>query len=242
MSPRTALLTERDREILGWLSRQRIATADDLATRFGIARSAAYARLRALAAHGLVDHVRIFRAEPGVYWATSAGLSLGGQPGRATKISLASYHHDLALTALCADLEREFGAERVLTERELRAAEADSERPRYAATLGGGGRGWRPRRHYPDLVVERYRDARPLAVELECTRKAPARLDSILRAYVRARHIGAVRYYASTPAVSRALRSAISRVKPPHGFVELSERPLLPSSPAAAVVLSVARP
>lgn len=228
-----AQLTERDCRLLAWLARQRIATAADLEARFGVPRSVVYARLRALSQHGLVDRVRIFRAEPGVFWATRDGLRLCGQRGSATRIKLGSYHHDLALTALCAELEAEFGPARVLTERELRAAERESPAPRYAPERGRYGAA----RHYPDLAVDCFDGDRPLAVELECTRKSAPRLDSIVRSYVRARHIAGVRYYAASPAVERAILSSLTRVRAPAGLVDVRLHRLAGSSPAAALAL-----
>lgn len=217
------LITARDREILTWLARQRIATAEIVGERFGIAGSTAYARLRLLARHGLVDHDRIFHGEAGVYRATRRGLALAGLPGGATRIDLVSYRHDLDLARVCTAAEREFGAAQVLTERELRHREAQATAPRYATTLAGGAR--YPRRHYPDLAVDPGEGRRPLVFELERTRKDARRLEAIFRSYVRARHIEAVRYYACEPAVERALLQALARVKAPPGLIEVRAWP-----------------
>ena len=53
-------------------------------------------------------------------------------------------------------------------------------------------------------------DGRPLCIELELTAKSAGRLDQIVSAYVRGRHIGAVRYYAA-PAAFRAVERAVAR-------------------------------
>jgi hypothetical protein len=63
--------------------------------------------------------------------------------------------------------------------------------------------------HFPDLAVEQA-DGRPLAIELELTAKGRGRLDQIVAAYVRGRHIGAVRYYAA-PTVLRGVEGAVVR-------------------------------
>jgi len=52
-------------------------------------------------------------------------------------VDLRTYAHDLELSGLVIELEREFGAERIATEREMRAADtpvgsAPIEQPRFA--------------------------------------------------------------------------------------------------------------
>jgi hypothetical protein len=111
-------------------------------------------------------------------------------------------------------VEREFGARRVLTERELRSRDRGApQRPRYGVWLGGQ----RTRRglHFPDLVVE-LDDGATLAIEVELTAKGRRRLASIVAAYVRARHVAQVRYYAA-PGRSRwsgARRRSCRRSEP----------------------------
>ena len=105
-------------------------------------------------------------------------------------------------------VEREFGARRVLTERELRSRDSGvAQRARYGVWLGGQ----RTRRglHFPDLVVE-LEDGATLAIEVELTAKGPRRLAAIVAAYVRARHVAEVRYYAA-PAARRGVERAVAR-------------------------------
>jgi hypothetical protein len=100
-----------------------MASARQVAERFAVGRAVTYARLSGLVGLGLLEHKRIFHAVPGVYVATRTGLAavdLGLPPAR---VDLRTYDHDLELAALVVELEREFGAQRLRTERELRAAD-----------------------------------------------------------------------------------------------------------------------
>jgi hypothetical protein len=126
----------------------------------------------------------------------------------AARVDLRSYAHDVQLGSLVLGLEREFGRDRVKTEREMRVADTApgrpaGERPSFAVSLTGA-RGQLqltpagyPRLHFPDCaVIGAGADGdQLLAVELERTAKGRARLRRILAGYVAARHIGLVRYY-----------------------------------------------
>ena len=62
-------LTARDREMVRWIGRLRMATAAQVAERFDLGRAVGYARLSGLVRLGLLEHARIFHASPGVYLA-----------------------------------------------------------------------------------------------------------------------------------------------------------------------------
>lgn len=193
-------VTDRDLRIAGWIGRQRFATASQIARRFDMDRSRTYRRLRAMAAGGLVDHHRVFQG-PGVYLATDRGLAAAEVDLPPARVDIRTYVHDLALAGLCADYE--LAGLRTVTEREIRAADALAGDPRFAVVLGDR------RLHYPDLIV--HEPHGPVAVELERTPKRPARLDRIVGAYLRARHLAGVRYHAASPAVARVLVRAVAR-------------------------------
>jgi hypothetical protein len=116
-------VTARDREIVRWIGRLRMATAAQVAERFRLGRAVSYARLSGLVRHGLLTHVRLFHGEPGVYVATRAGLSIVDLELPPARVDIRTYAHDLDLSSLVVELEREFGPERVSTERETRAAD-----------------------------------------------------------------------------------------------------------------------
>lgn len=214
-------LTRRDIEIVRWVGRQRMATVLHVAAHIGFAVSSANLRLGILVERGLVSYDRVLHGQHGVYRATTKGLALGGEIKNPWRIELASYLHDLALTTLCLVLEREFGAERVVTERELRQSDRIAPRPHFTMHLDALGR----KRHFPDLAVDRFDGDRPLAVELERSPKLPSELDAILRGYVRARHLAAVRYYTPSAAVEQRLAANLARIGPPEGFFEVRRWP-----------------
>lgn len=217
-------MTHRDREILRWIGRLRIVSAAHVAARFGLGRAVAYSRLGGLVSLGLLDHQRIFHAVPGVYLATKAGLAtvhLGMPPAR---VDLRTYHHDLELSCLVLELEREFGAASVVTEREMRVrdapvSDAPAEYPAFAVPLGRG-RGQlqltpagHPRLHFPDAAVRLHGRDSVLAVELERTAKGRARLRRILHGFVSARHIERVRYVVTDNRVQELVRSEVGRLR-----------------------------
>jgi hypothetical protein len=200
-------LTRRDLEMLSWLARQRVATAEQLARLFGLDVSKAYRRLRALRRLGLVRHERIFHGQPGVYLATLAGVAWAGEVLPAAKLDIRTLRHDLIVTELCVAYLR--AGLVVTTEREMRVSDSGRRRPRYAALLGGDGPGGGPRLHFPDLLA--HQPDGLWAVEVELVPKRRRRLDQIVGAYVRARHLSAVVYYTGTPRVDRLVRDAVGR-------------------------------
>jgi hypothetical protein len=190
-----------------WIGRQRFAEAVQVAGRFGMDERNAYRRLRGLVGLELLEHRRVFHAQPGAYLATRQGLAAVELDLPAARIDVRTYVHDRDAAALAVDLEREFAAELVVTERELRSRDMSAEKPRYAVMLGA--QVTRRGLHFPDLAVE-LGDGRPLAIELELTAKGSGRLDQIVSAYVRGRHIACVRYYAA-PAAIRGVQRAVAR-------------------------------
>jgi hypothetical protein len=216
-------ITARDRAIVRWIGRQRMVTAAQIGERFELGRAVSYARLGGLTQLGLLEHQRIFHAEPGVYLATRQGLHAVDLELPPARVDLRTYRHDVELSSLVIELEREFGRERVVTEREIRAIDTPSQHqesgyePRFGILLNGsGGRpptlARHPRVHYPDAVVVRTAESSGIrAIELERTTKGRARLRSILQAYVAARHIDEVRYYVGRPETARLLENEIER-------------------------------
>jgi hypothetical protein len=202
-------VTSRDLAIVSWVGRQRFAEARQVARRFVMDERNAYRRLRGLVVLGLLDHRRVFHNEPGAYWVTRQGLDAIGLRLPPAGIDIRTYEHDRLAAAVAIDLEDEFGAEVVVTERELRSRDAGAEAPRYAVVRGGQMQLGRRGLHFPDLAIEGA-DGRPLAVEVELTAKGRGRLDSIVAGYVRARHIAGVRYYAA-PAAKAGLERAVAR-------------------------------
>ena len=157
-------MTARDREIVRWIGRLRMASAAQVAKRFRLGRAVNYARLSGLVRHRLLTHVRIFHGEPGVYLATRAGLSIVDLELPPARVDIRTYTHDIELSSLVVELEREFGPDRVRTERETRAADtslgtAPTKQQRFAVQLTGAhGQlqltpAGHPRLHFPDCTV-----------------------------------------------------------------------------------------
>jgi hypothetical protein len=124
-----------------------MVTAAQIAERFELGRAVSYARLGGMTQLGLVEHQRIFHAEPGVYLATRQGLHSVDLEVPAARVDLRTYRHDVELSSLVIELEREFGPERVVTEREIRALDTPGlrqepdYRPLFGVLLGGAGPG-----------------------------------------------------------------------------------------------------
>jgi hypothetical protein len=217
-------VTTRDKEIVRWIGRLRLANAAQVAERFRLGRAVTYARLRGLVHLGLLDHARIFHRAPGVYLATRLGLASVDLELPPARVDLRTYTHDLELASLVVALESEYGPDSVRTEREMRAEETPLDatsiaRQRFAVPLTGasGQLELTPARHrrlhFPDCAVigaaaEGTNGA--LAIELERTPKGRARLRRILRGYVAARHVSRVRYYVLSDRVRALVESEVA--------------------------------
>lgn len=217
-------VTPRDREIVRWIGRLRMVTAVQVAERFGLGRAVGYARLGGLVQLGLLEHARIFHAFPGVYLATRAGLRVVDLELPPARVDVRTYEHDLELSSLVIQLEREFGRDRVMTEREIRSVDAQfgapGKRPRFAVPLTAGGGQLQltpvghPRLHFPDCATSGGEASTGItAVELERSVKGRTRLRQILSAYIGARHVGSVLYYAANERVYRLVSSVVTDLK-----------------------------
>src|SRR4051812_47437756 len=119
--------------MVAWLGRLRFAEARQVACRFGMDERNAYRRLSGLVALGLLDHRRVFHAQPGAYLATSRGLRAAGLRLAPPRLDVRTYAHDRTAAGVVIALEREFGSERVVSERELRSRDSGApQRPSYA--------------------------------------------------------------------------------------------------------------
>lgn len=203
------MLTSRDREIVNWIGRQGVVRAENVMVRFSIGRTASYRRLHVLVDHGLVRRHRLLYNDGGLLTATAERLRWAEldqlHPAR---ISLALVPHMIASAALAAELEPQLVHETLLSDREHRAAEITAGRPLASAILASD-RPNRARLHRPDFAL--VGPERVVAIEIELTLKTRARLERILRGYLRNHNVAIVRYYAPPPiaeAVQRAARAA----------------------------------
>jgi hypothetical protein len=224
--------TERDAEIVHWIGRLGPVGAEHVMRRFGMSRSMAYERLHSLTQDGLLAHHMMLFARPGMYSATKAGLywqnltRLG-----VARVRPGGFEHAWQVSQTAVELYLSLPGWQILSERELRAVEADS-RELYASVQVGQVDG-HPVLHRPDLVLASP-DGRVVPIEVELSVKSASRLAAICRGWARARHIGSVYYLAAAGpgrAVQRAVRtaSATDRVS----VLALDDVPLLAARESA---------
>jgi hypothetical protein len=198
--------------MLRWAAGLGAVTAEALATRERSTLRSARARLLAAEREGLLLRARPLAARPALYTVTRSGLRACGRPQLSPgAVGAGSAEHAIARAAAAVVLERRFPDRRVIGEAELRPAERDRGRPLASAVLAAGPGGV-PRLHRPDLVLlpRGSRADAPIAVEVELTVKAPARLLAICLAWARCREVAGVLYLATEPAAA-ALARAVER-------------------------------
>ena len=201
-------LTERDGEWLSWVGRWRGVTAPQVAARWvpdlpsGV--KVVERRIRVWRELGLVTSVRVLADAPGVVSLTREGMKAAGLEGPVRQVTVGQLRHDLAVTDCATWLWRARG-DRMMTEREIRAADpATTTTPRFALLAApSAGR----RIVYPDLITVT-RNGEAFAHEVELSPKEHKRLVALMSAYVSARHISRVRYYAADAIRHRVEKAA----------------------------------
>jgi hypothetical protein len=208
-----APLASRERtELLRWTARIGAVTADALACLQDTSTSSAGARLAAAARAKLLSRRHLLIGHPALYTVTAAGMRACGLEGlEPAHISVANATHTIACVRAAAALQRRYPDHLVGGERELRRDERRAGAPLASALLDHAV-GRQTRLHRPDLVLWPPRESGggPIAIEVELTVKAPARLTEICRAWARSREVAGVVYLA-TPAARRALGRAIEQ-------------------------------
>jgi hypothetical protein len=173
-------LTGRDRELLRWIGRHGVVTAEQVACRFFagpggvIGRKVAYRRLAKLESHGLLARraTSLWGARR-VLLVTPAGVRaahLHLAPGRVVEPEL---QHSLALVDLMDGLAEEHPGSTCRTERELRT---DRTRERGSGTRRAG----RGRTPDGELTLE---SGQTVAIELDLTPKRSVAYEQIIRSY-----------------------------------------------------------
>ncbi|MGA8744331.1 MAG: hypothetical protein WB507_00510 [Solirubrobacterales bacterium] len=141
--------TTRDRELLRYVGRHGAVSIEHAMAALGAGRTATYRRVAACIERGLLERLELLRFEPALLRATRDGLRYAGLALPVAVVSPGSVEHWLRCATVAQLLAAEFGEERLLTERELRAAERIEERPLASARLGERAL------HRPDLAVMR---------------------------------------------------------------------------------------
>lgn len=202
--------TATDAEIVGWLSRIGAAGIHHVMVRFGMRQSWADARLGRLVADGLLELKTPPCCKAGLYTASAAGLRSCGLSGLGVyQTSSDGFEHAQEVTSSAVTLYGGLPAWKVMSEREIRAAESDGGELLASVRVGDLADGRSDVRR-PDLALISP-DGRVLAIEVELTVKTLSRLAEFCHGYARAKHIKRVYYLAATaaaPTVSRVVLEA----------------------------------
>lgn len=198
---------ERDRQLARWVGRLGAVEVRHVQERFGVGRSVAYDLIARLSKAGLVERVETLRGEPTLIRATVEGLGFAELGLPVASVRLGELFHWIACADVCLWAERRFGEQSVLSEPEIRLAERLEGRPVVSAAIGELSDG-RTRLHRPDLAL--IAGERPIAIEVELTPKAPARLKAIIKGWRRARHVEQVIYLCSPGPTQQGVERAVA--------------------------------
>jgi hypothetical protein len=198
----------RDLELVRFVGRHGVVAIEHVMAALGIAQAAAYRRVAACIERGLLERLHLLCGEPSLLRATRAGLRYAGLGLPVPVVSPGAVDHWLRCASTAQRLAAEFGADRILTERELRLLERLEGRPIASAKLGELPSG-HSRLHRPDLVV--FADQGVIAIEVELTPKAPRRLLALIRAWRGADWVAEVRYYCAPGPTRRGVELAVTK-------------------------------
>jgi len=208
-------LTDRDRELLGFLAEHRTVLGGHVQALLGVSAAAAYSRLRSLTGSGFVRREALFYRQGACYQITGKGLAAIGSGLSRPHIDLRQYSHDIGVGWLwLAARAGTFGALReVISERSMRSHDAtgDGRHAPLGVRLGGVGRGGRERLHYPDLLLVDVTGER-VALELELSGKSRPRREMILAGYGADARIDAVVYLVDDPAIGRGIQESARKL------------------------------
>lgn len=166
----TGRISQRDVEVLEFVARFGIVPRDAVALWAGTAKTMTARREKRLREAELIEVARPLAIEEPLAGVTAVGLAVCGRGDlRPARLSTATLRHFAAAARLAARWER--GGERVLSERELRAAERASGERAYSIRLPSG------RHHRPDLILC---GDPPIPVEIELSHKSSRRLGWIV--------------------------------------------------------------
>jgi hypothetical protein len=245
-------LTERDIEILTFLGRYRAATVNQIARHVDSSMYAIRNRLPRMHREGMLSWSFTGQAKPKVWTVTDTGLKVAALNLSAPTISWGTLRHTLGLVDLGTTFE--LAGERVVTEREIRAAlrytptarmrtvidlhksleemqmstDVDSHELVDAHyTLPVQGKNYS---HIPDMVVVRAPfengASGSIAVELELNRKTLSEWRNIITAYRDTANFAQAVYYVVDVEIERALRGVIHALGAEHRVSVIRFEPL----------------
>ena len=174
----------RDFELVGFIGRHGVVAIEHVMARLGVREAAAYRRVAACIERGLLERIELLRREPSLIRATRAGLRYAGLGLPVAVVSPGAVDHWLRCATTAQLLAAEFGAERVISERELRppsASRAGRSPPPSSASCPAAT----PACTAPTSSSSP--SGRVIAIEVELTPKAPASPRVLIRAWRGAR-------------------------------------------------------
>ncbi len=180
-------LTERDGEILRWMARHGVVTAELVGRRFfwrprenDYGKWAAYRRIRALRDLGLILSDKPFAGAPSVLRVTREGARIADVSVRSAPLVVSQLRHSTAVVWLTEYLLAEHPGAELTTERELRAQRYREQREGTRDTEQG---------RVPDALLRVLTDGSgaqgvvTVAVELDLTRKDRRAMERMVRQY-----------------------------------------------------------
>lgn len=197
-SSQRAELTERDIDILTWITRHGVVTTEQIAKKFFPGTSgfsAAQRRIRKLAnTHPpVIRRDRTFWRYPAVIRVTASGANLTDCDLRPARLVLAEVAHSLGIVDLTEQLLADHPGAVLITERERRA---DRYRDKRAGGRNATGR-------IPDgVLVLTVQAPKETAIELDLSPRREKTVEAIVRAYQAERYAG-VWWYVRPDRVAR---------------------------------------
>ena len=199
-----------DGELVRFVGRYGAVAINHAMAVLGVRRSMAYRRVAACVERGLLERLDLVRGEPTLLRATRAGLRHAGLGLEVAMVSPGSVNHWLVCASTVLLLAEEAPLDVILSDRELRLHERIEGEPLASAKVGELPSG-SPALHRPDLAI--LDDRLRVAVEVELTAKAPARLERIIRAWRRASWVDEVRYYCAPGVTRRSVERAVRKCR-----------------------------
>lgn len=180
---------DRDLELLRYVGRHGVVRIAQVMVAMDAGRTVTYDRVASCVEAGLLERLELVCSEPGLLRATRDGLRYAGLGLPVAVVSPGAVDHWLRCASTAHLVGKQYGHERVLTEREIVLAEQIEGRRIASAKVGKLPNG-KPRLHRPDLAI--LAEAGTIAIEVELTPKSPGRLYGLIRAWRRAAGSGTV--------------------------------------------------
>jgi predicted transcriptional regulator len=175
-------MTQRDVAILKFINEFGFCEIRHIAKQFGMTQSNCYALMKRLSTAKLVTLNRIYHQKHGVYIVTKKGAKYT-ELSHVRRIAEHIYGHHLLVIDIFQKILRIHPHATWISERWLL-------KEKYAKGFGKRG-------HIADGLVSLPDQAKPIAVEIELTRKGDNRVKRILNGYITNAEIGDVWYFCS---------------------------------------------